>query len=313
MAQPWTEELSSGVGRARVLLPAERTEIVLDALQQRFGSRPGFRVLLLRVEATLPKLAEEDDEQDTPAAATPKTPDAKDRSRISREELYQDIVDSARLSSVFLITVSLSTLVAAMGLIRGDVAIVIGAMVIAPLLGPNVALALATTLGDVRLASRSLRTLGAGIVVAGALAFFIGVIIPIEPLEPQLLARTELSLSDVLVAFAAGTTGALAFTTGLPTALIGVMVAVALLPPLVAAGLLLGASQPALALRAAALLLTNVACVNLAGVITFFAQHIRPRTWWEEQKAKKSVRVAIASWVAVLSVLVVLILLFWND
>ena len=136
----WIEELSSGLGRARVLLPTEKTENVMDLLDERYGGKSGFRVMLLSVEATIPELPEKQDDKASPPASPPVSK-SRDVNRVSREELYQDITDGARLSKVFLITVALSTLVAAIGLIRGDVAIIIGAMVIAPLLGPNVALA----------------------------------------------------------------------------------------------------------------------------------------------------------------------------
>ena len=122
-----------------------------------------------------------------------------------------------------------------------------------------------------------------------------------------------IALAGVVLAVAAGSAGALAFTSGLPAALIGVMVAVALLPPLVSAGLLAGSSHPGLALRAAALLATNITCVNLAGVITFLAQRVRPRTWWEEQKSRKATRLAITFWVAVLAILVGLVLFFRSE
>ena len=129
-------------------------------------------------------------------------------------------------------TVVLSTLVAAIGLVRGDIAVIIGAMVIAPLLGPNVALALAVTLGDGTLAVRALKTIAAGVATAAVVSVLMGVILPVDPSVPEIASRTDASFSDLALALAAGSAGALAFTTGIPTALIGVMVAVALLPPL---------------------------------------------------------------------------------
>lgn len=197
-----------------------------------------------------------------------------DAERISREELYQHVVEGTRLTPVFLIMVALSTVVAAIGLTRGDFAVIIGAMVIAPLLGSNVALALAAALGDTRLGWKAIRTMFAGILVAGVLAILCGIIIEIDPFAPQLASGIDLGISDVILAVAAGIAGALSLTTGLPTALIGVMVAVSLLPPLVTAGLYLGSALPGKALRAAALLVTNIACLNLAGVVVFLVQRI---------------------------------------
>jgi uncharacterized membrane protein len=116
-------------------------------------------------------------------------------------------------------------------------------------------------------------------------------------------------LGDVAVGLAAGSAAALSLTTGLLSALIGVMVAVALLPPLVTLGMLLGAGRWQLALGALLLLLVNLICINLAGVVTFLARGIRPLTWWEEKKAKKATRMAISIWTILLLALVAVILL----
>ena len=208
-------------------------------------------------------------------------------------------------------TVVLSTLVAAIGLVRGDIAVIIGAMVIAPLLGPNVALALAVTLGDGTLAVRALKTIAAGVATAAVVSVLMGVILPVDPSVPEIASRTDASFSDLALALAAGSAGALAFTTGIPTALIGVMVAVALLPPLATTGLLLGAGQIGPAAGAGLLVLTNVACINLAGIVTFLAQRVRPRTWWEEKRAKRATKIAVALWLVVLAVLATAIGLIW--
>ena len=111
------------------------------------------------------------------------------------------------------------------------------------------------------------------------------------------------------MALASGAAGAIAFTTGVSAALIGVMVAVALLPPLVAFGLMLGGGHPLLSLGALALFLINLICVNLAGVTTFLLQGIRPATWWEKERASKATRIAIGLWASLLVVLAGMILL----
>ena len=103
-------------------------------------------------------------------------------------------------------------------------------------------------------------------------------------------ARTQASLADVFLALAAGAAGTLAFTSGVPAVVVGVMVAVALLPPLVTAGLLAGSGHWTLAAGAFMLVVTNVTCINLAATATFLIQKVRPRTWWEVERAKKATR-----------------------
>lgn len=206
--------------------------------------------------------------------------------------------------------VVLSTIVAAVGLYYDSVAIIIGAMVIAPLLGPNVAMSLGTTLGDLLLLRHAILTALVGIATTMVLSVIIGVLVHMDPASPELASRNGVGLGDIVVALASGCAGALAFTTGVSTTLIGVMVAVALLPPLVAFGLLLGGGHPALAMGALSLFLVNLISVNLAGVTTFLVQGIHPATWWEKGQAEKATHTALKLWVAMLAVLIVLILLF---
>ena len=126
--------------------------------------------------------------------------------------------------------------VAAIGLYYNSVAIIIGAMVIAPLLGPNVALALGTTLGDLALLRRALLTVLAGIGTTMVLSVILGALLQVNPAASEVASRDGVGLGDVVVALASGAAGALAFKTGVSATLIGVMVAVALLPPLVNSG-----------------------------------------------------------------------------
>jgi uncharacterized hydrophobic protein (TIGR00341 family) len=297
--------LSDGEVLVRILLDAEQSEAVLDLLGERYAGKEGNRVVILAVEATLPR--DEPEPADTPEQAAQ---EEKSQERISREELYEDIKDAAQCSRVYLSMVVLSTIVAAVGLYYDSVAIIIGAMVIAPLLGPNMALSLGTTLGDLSLLRRAIMTALAGIATTMVLSVFIGMLLQVNPASPELASRNGVGLGDIAVALASGCAGALAFTTGVSTALIGVMVAVALLPPLVAFGLLLGSWHPALAMGALSLFLVNLISINLAGETTFMAQGIPPATWWEKDQAEKATHTALKIWVALFAVLIVLILLF---
>jgi uncharacterized hydrophobic protein (TIGR00341 family) len=201
---------------------------------------------------------------------------------------------------------------AAVGLVRNDPVILVGAMVVAPLLGPNLALAFGTTLGDLPLVARSLRTSLLGVALALAFSVVIGALMGVDPSVEAIADRTRASVPDVAVALAAGSAGALTFTSGLPAALVGVMVAVALLPPLVNAGLLLGSGYVPGAFGALLLVLTNVVCLNLAGVVTFRIQRIRPRSWWEEDRARKATRLAFWFLALLLAGLIGLMLLLWG-
>lgn len=296
--------LPDGEVLVRILLDAEQSEAVLDLLEKHYTSKEGNRVVILGVEATLPRAEPE------PAAAPGQPPEVKPPGRIGREELYEDIKDAARCTRIYLSMAALSTIVASVGLYYNSVAIIIGAMVIAPLLGPSMASALGTALGDLSLLRRALLTGLAGIATVMALSVVLGALMHVDPALPEVASRTRAGVGDIAVALASGCAGALAFTTGVSATLIGVMVAVALLPPLVTFGLLLGGGQPALAMGALSLFLVNLFCVNLAGVTTFLVQGIRPAIWWEKNRATKATRIAIALWTVLLALLVGLILLF---
>lgn len=303
----WTEPRPNRAGLVRILVDAENVEALTDALVGRLGSRDDFRMILLPVEATLPRVAETRAETD---ARETQTEVVENSHRVSREELYEDIAQGARLTAIYAAMVALSAVVAAVGLLRGDVAIIIGAMVIAPLLGPNIAVSLGCTLGDLDLVKRALRVLGAGLAIGAAVSFAYGVVLGVDPAAPQLAARSGPDVGDIMLALAAGTAGSLAFTSGVSSTLVGVMVAVALLPPLVTAGLLFSVGAWTPAFRAALLLVTNVTCISLASVATFLLQKVRPRTWWEGRRATRATRIAVSSWVALLVILLVVMLLW---
>jgi uncharacterized hydrophobic protein (TIGR00341 family) len=269
----------------RALTDAETVEPVLDRLENRFGHVAGFRALLQSVEAVVPAPAEPEPEPgDAPPAKV---------ARISRPELYEGIAGESTLSWRFVVMVLLAAIVVTVGLVRDSSVIVLAAMVIAPLLGPNMALALGTTLGDTAMTRRSARAAGIGFAAAFVPAVLYG-LIGQPPLDSaEIVARTGFDGGDLILALAAGVAGTLAFTTGASSSLIGVMVAVALLPPTVVAGFMVGRGAWPEAMAAVLLLASNVLCVHLAAVGTFLAQGVKPSRWWEAEKAKRASRYSL--------------------
>lgn len=275
----------------RILIADDRAQAVLDALQKSLSKDSESRIVVLGVEVALPRLSEKERTKEESGTAI-------------REALYEEVEKSSRLDSNFLILVVLSTIVASIGLIEDNVAVVIGAMVIAPLLGPNLALALGTALGDTKLMWKATRTNGIGLGTAFLLALGIGLIWPVDIKSHELMARTDVGLDSVALALASGAAAVLSITTGLSSVLVGVMVAVALLPPMATLGLMLGAGQYQQALGAALLLAVNIVCVNLAAKLVFLAKGIHPRTWWEKKKAKRAMILYLLVWALTLALLV---------
>lgn len=307
--QMWHEHMGGKNIHIQILSQAEQAESVLDALEKKYGKMEGFHILLIPVEAAIPRPAEpQKDSIPDENGENNKNKGIKPL-RISRAELYADISQTTELNWIYFILILLSTIVAAVGLLRGSEVIVIAAMVLAPLLGPNVALALGTTLGDIALSRKAVTANVLGSATALLMAAAVGIIVHIDPELPGLISRTQVSLSDIILALAAGSAAVLSFTSGVLSALIGVMVAIALLPPLVTFGIFLGSGRFDLALGAFLLLMTNLICVNLSGVLTFLLQGVRPLTWWESSKAKKASRQAIIVWTLLLIILAAVILL----
>jgi hypothetical protein len=102
-------------------------QAVVDALQSQLGGSETARIIIMPVDAALPR------KEDAAEADKAKTASGSQ----TREELYNGIERGARLDSTFLLLVFLSTIVASIGLIENNIAVIVGAMVIAPLLGPK--------------------------------------------------------------------------------------------------------------------------------------------------------------------------------
>jgi len=277
----------------RILVRPEKQQAVMDALQSLLATADDTRILVLPVEAALPRLEEDELDNEKQNSITR-----------SREELYQKIVAGAKLDSNFMYMVIMSTIVAAIGLLEDNVAVVIGAMVIAPLLGPNMALAFATTLGEGKLLWSALKSNVAGLLTALGLSILIGLLWPLNFDSHELMTRTDVGMDGVVLALVSGAAAVLSLTAGWSNSLVGVMVAVAILPPMATLGLMLGSGNYQHALGAGLLLAVNIVCVNLASNITFLLKGVKPRTWYEKKKAKQSLIIFVLFWMIVLAVLV---------
>lgn len=302
----WKQTMDEDYTSVRATVHSRAVEKAMDSLEKLTGNDLATRVLLTDVLVALPRPEEPEDEK------ADKVDDPKfGPNRVTREELYADASRGGHVTRVFMILAALSAVVASVGIIRDNTGVVIGAMVIAPLLGPSVALSLGATLGDSGLMRRAVIASGAGFGVAIAVSMIVGLLVDLDLSSNELASRTDIGVPEIALAVASGIAAALAFTTGTSSALIGVMVAVALLPPTVAFGMLTVNAEWTLARGAGLLLLVNLAAVNLTAVGTFVLQGVRPARWWEASKAKRSVRVAVAAWSVLLVLLLVAIWL--ND
>ncbi|MDO5835882.1 MAG: TIGR00341 family protein [Methanobacterium sp.] len=296
-------ELASDFMLFKILLTTEDSESTLDRLEKRFSHLNGFRIFIIPVQASIPRIVEISKDE---KGLTPEE-ESVAAERISREELYSNVLSVSKPTKIYFIMVILSALVASIGVLNNNVAVIIGAMVIAPLLGPNMGLSLATVLKDKDLAIISLKSIIVGVGISIIISVIIGILVTFDPSIPAIALRTDVALAGIVLAFASGIAGSIAFTTDVSSALIGVMVAVALLPPLSVFGLLLGSGFYYLATGAFLLFLVNLVCINLSGLITFYVQRIKPLKTWEAFKAYRVTYLAMGIWTFVLIILLVLI------
>lgn len=298
LAEPihWRIADADAQGRCvlRAVFETGGAQQLVDAMQGLFEAETKWRIIVLPVEATAPP----------PPKPQGTGDDLKRKTVALREEIYQDVAEGAALTADFLLLTALSTIVAAIGLATNNVAVIIGAMVIAPLLGPVIAFAFGAAIGDFDLVMRAARAALSGLGLGFAFALGIGAFFPIDLASAELVARTGIGLDAVALALASGAAAALSISAGLSGALVGVMVAVALLPPSAAAGIFLGAGDVDSAFRAGLLLAVNVVCVNLAALGVFAYKGIRPRTFIERISAAKATRVNAGVLVFLLAILV---------
>jgi len=274
-------------------------QALLDRLLSALGKSEDWHVVILPTDVVVLRDTPEEKKPDPEEEARKK----REKERASREELYNAVSEGVHLDADFLLLVFLSTVVASVGLETNDVAVVIGAMVIAPLLGPNVAFVFATAIGDRRLMASAALSGGLGTIASIAIGAGLTLLIPLNLDSAALLARTSLDYQGIILALASGAAAALSVTARLSNSLVGVMVAVALLPPAATLGIMAAAGRTGLAIGAAMLLAANIACVNIAAQIVFIARGVRPRLWHERKSARQAVILNLAIWIALLCVL----------
>ncbi|MBI5832785.1 MAG: TIGR00341 family protein [Armatimonadetes bacterium] len=207
------------------------------------------------------------------ARATPAEHSAEHTARL--QTAYDAVVEMARGDRAYYVLAALSAAIASFGLLANSTAVVIGAMIVAPLMGPILGLALGLAAGDRRLAGRALVTESLGVLLCLLLAYLIGRVPLSLGLGSEVMARTQPTLYDILIALAAGCAGAYAMADArVSTSLPGVAIAVALVPPLATCGLCLGAHRPELAKGAMLLFLANLVAIQMAASLLFLVTGI---------------------------------------
>ena len=187
------------------------------------------------------------------------------------KELFQILRVDSKLDRIFLVLMVLSTLLASFGLFANSTAVIIGAMLVAPLMIPIVSVSMGFLRGDTNIISDSLMKIGVGVLVAlissATLAFFL----PNFELTSEMRSRINPTLLDLAVAIFSGIAAAYSKSfKQISQNLAGVAIAVALVPPLAVAGIGLGYGELYTFLGAFLLFFTNLVGIIIAAVTTFW-------------------------------------------
>jgi uncharacterized hydrophobic protein (TIGR00341 family) len=218
--------------------------------------------------------------------------------RISREELYARAQDLAPANSTFFAFILLSTVIATTGLLLDSAATIIGAMVVAPLMGPAISASVGTVLDDQRMASRGVALQVTGLVAAILTAAVMGWLLQQTVLLPpgldirtipQVAERTSPNFLSLFLALGSGIAGAISIMRGAGSALVGVAIAVALIPPAATSGLGIAFGLTGVAIAGAVLVVVNLLAINISALILFFLAGFRPLDAGQFEGVRRSV------------------------
>ncbi|MFA9425903.1 TIGR00341 family protein [Natronorubrum sp. A-ect3] len=271
-------------------LPAAAVEPVLDEIQETGIDADAYTVVVdaetvvsRRFEALREKYENGDVETD----------------RISRQELQAEADSLTPTFSVYSVMTIISAVVATAGLLLDSPAVVVGSMVIAPLIGPALGASVGSVIDDEELFRHSVSYQVIGVVLAiVAAAVFAWSVRTMNIVPPgldiagvdEIAERLAPDLLSLAIALGAGVAGIISIATGTSVALVGVMIAAALIPPAAAAGIAIAWGQPSAAIGSTALVLVNVLSVNLAGLLTLWYVGYRPENLFSLDKTQQRVR-----------------------
>lgn len=222
--------------------------------------------------------------------------------QVERNELVWSARKSALSSIDFNWLIMMSAGLASLGLMLNSVAVIIGAMLVAPLMSPLGALAIGLAVGELDMTRRAALTLLQGTILALIISMVMGYIFPISAPTQEMLSRGTPTLLDAAVALVSGLVAAFALARKeIPVALAGVAIAAALMPPVCTIGLGLAFGNMRLASGATLLFVTNITFIVASENLIFLWMGMRPGRRQETQRG------VAAWWLLIASILVVVV------
>ncbi len=195
-----------------------------------------------------------------------------------RTEVMQETINLARANTNFIVMIMLSSILATVGLLQNSTAVIIGAMLVAPLMSPLMGFGAGLALGNLQTMRRSSVTVLYGVLLVIVVSFVIGTIFSIPTPTSEMLSRGQPNLLDLVVAIASGAAGAFAMARrDVPAALAGVAIAAALVPPICTTGLALAIGHLPLFIGAGALSVVNIIGISITSAGVFAAMGIHQK------------------------------------
>ncbi|MCB2057172.1 MAG: DUF389 domain-containing protein [Novosphingobium sp.] len=175
--------------------------------------------------------------------------------------LRQSVRDEGELTKAYMLMCALSGGIATLGLLQSSTAVVIGAMLISPLMGPIASLGFGFASIDGKQIRAAMRVIALGAAIGVLTGMLLTWLSPIRNATPEIIARTAPTLLDLAIAILSGMAGAYATVQQKGATAIGVAIATALMPPLATVGYGLGVFSLSFAAGAFLLFLTNLAAI----------------------------------------------------
>lgn len=224
---------------------------------------------------------------------------------------YETVVDQSTDSLDYYILLVLSCIIATFGLYQNSAATIIGAMIVAPLMGPILGFSAGVLRGSGTVIFEAVKTLVKGGVVVVALTSLITWLIPHISITDEMLFRVKPSLMDIIVALSCGFVGAFAYVNHkISNAIPGVAISVALMPPLCTVGIALGLQRYDMAGGAFLLFAINLLCISLSSLIVFYFVKLHPQHKDDSENVNLNFRALTHIWVTLVLLIAITIPLF---
>jgi uncharacterized hydrophobic protein (TIGR00341 family) len=285
-----------------VPLPTEAVESVLDALRET-GVDTEAHAVVIDVKTVLsPQFEDVQEDYD----------ETESGERIAHEEIRTQAEEFIPPSDTYFLLTVVSAVVATAGMLLDSPAVVVGSMVIAPLIGPAMATSVGTVLYDQDLFRSGVRHQVLGFLAAALAATLFALVIRHLFLVPpniditsieQVSGRLTPDLLTLAVALGSGFAGARSLSSDVSTALVGVMIAAALIPPVGAIGIGFAWWRLDIVFRAGLLVLVNVLAINLSALSMLWYSGYRPTSWYRASEAETATRKRLVFMLAGLLVL----------